>query len=174
MKTKLYEPYRSFFLYLTLLYLDANGKSLKNIKRSLELFPETHSGPLKTSLSKLQESGLIEYETVVSDYNVELKDVSFESALEKLLGNFKFKPLCSLDGDLTISLVDLFTKRPYRIRDVVAAFYDSNYTATFYPKEGKIEIKYSEKKNDKDSSSAASYSSAKDFAKLFNQFKAKV
>ncbi len=141
---------------------------MEGIKRSLEFFPETRSEPLKTSLSKLQKMGLIEYETVVSDYNVKLKEIKFESALEKLLDNFKFKHLCSMDRDLTISLGDLFTEKSYYIKDVVAAFYNPNYTVTFDPKEGKIEIKYSKKKDN------ISYSSAKDFAKLFNQFKAKV
>ena len=174
MKVRLHEPYRSFFLYLTLLYLNANEKPLENIKHSLEIFPETRSSYPNTSLSKLQESGLIEYETVISDYNVKLKKVPIDSALESLLKKFKFKPLCSLDDDLTISLEDLFNKKQYLIKDVVAAFYDSNYTATFDPKEGKIKIKYSEKKDDNDSSSAASYSSAKDFAEVFNKYKAKV
>ncbi len=168
MKVRLHEPYRSFFLYLTLLYLNANEKPLENIKHSLEIFPETRSSYLNTSLSKLQESGLIEYETVISDYNVKLKKVPIDSALESLLKKFKFKPLCSLGNDLTISLEDLFNKKQYLIKDVVAAFYDPNYTATFDPKEGKIEIKYNKKKNNR------TYYSAKDFAKLFNKYKAKV
>ena len=146
-KTKLYNPYRSFYLFLELLHMKEEfGYDIKEIKMYLYKntnFPDIHSTPIRDSLIQLSKYGLLSYSKNISDFEIELKGTLDDLIYEFNNGSFH---VLGLPPYLEISLDDIYSSSINTIYNIFNAFFDERYMVKYDPKSRKILIELNEEK----------------------------
>ena len=137
----MYEPYRSFYLFLELLHMkeETNNNKITKIKTHLykTQFPDANNSPLKISLAKLERCGVITYSTNISDFDVEI--IGDLGTLLDRVDRDPYENPKEVFEYFERSLDEIYSSST-DIINVFYAFFDSKYYTEYNPKNRKIKI----------------------------------